>query len=60
LNKGEEIELYKRKKMIGWLVSASRKAESYPDFAALGQRVFGKKKSKVTGTQIVSEQRGAY
>ena len=60
LNKGEEIELYKRKKMIGRLVPAGPKAEAYPDFAALRQRIFGKKKSKVTGTQIVSEQRGAY
>jgi antitoxin (DNA-binding transcriptional repressor) of toxin-antitoxin stability system len=60
LNKGEEIELYKRKKMIGRLVPVRLKSEEYPDFAALRRRVFGKKKSKITGTQLVSEQRGDY
>ena len=60
LNKGEEIELYKRKKMIGRLVPVRLKSEEYPDFAALRRRIFGKKKSKITGTQLVSEQRGEY
>ena len=60
LNKGEEIELYKRKKMIGRLVPVRLKSEEYPDFAALRRRTFGKKKSKITGTQLVSEQRGEY
>jgi antitoxin (DNA-binding transcriptional repressor) of toxin-antitoxin stability system len=60
LNKGEEIELYKRKKMIGRLLPARPKAEEYPDFAALRRSVFGKKKSKVTGTNLVFEQRGEH
>ena len=58
LNKGEEIELYKRKKMIGRILPARLKKEDYPDFAALRRRIFGKKKSKITGTQLVSEERG--
>jgi antitoxin (DNA-binding transcriptional repressor) of toxin-antitoxin stability system len=58
LNKGEEIELYKRKKMIGRLVPVQLKKEDYPDFAALRRRIFGKKKSKISGTQLVSEERG--
>jgi antitoxin (DNA-binding transcriptional repressor) of toxin-antitoxin stability system len=60
LNKGEEIELYKRKKMIGRLVPARLKSEEYPDFAALSKRIFGRKKMKKTGTQLVSEERGDY
>jgi antitoxin (DNA-binding transcriptional repressor) of toxin-antitoxin stability system len=60
LNKGEEIELYKRKKMIGRLVPARLKKEEYPDFAALSKRIFGRKKMKKTGTQLVSEERGDY
>lgn len=60
LNKGEEIELYKRKKMIGRILPARLKNEDYPDFAALRRRIFGKKKNKITGTQLVSEQRGEY
>jgi len=60
LNRGEEIELYKRKKMIGRLIPAAPQGEAYPDFAANRRRIFGKKKLKVTGTQIVSESRGRY
>ena len=60
LNKGEEIELYKRKKMIGRILPAQPKKGDYPDFAALRRRIFGKKKSKITGTQLVSEDRGEY
>ena len=60
LNKGEEIELYKRKKMIGRLVPARPKAEGYPDFAALSKRIFGRKKMRKTGTEYVSEARGEY
>jgi antitoxin (DNA-binding transcriptional repressor) of toxin-antitoxin stability system len=60
LKKGEEIELYKRKKIIGRLVPIRPKAESYPDFAALRRRIFGKKKTRTTGTDLVSEARGSY
>lgn len=60
LNKGEEIHLYKRKKLIGRLVPAEPSAQDYPDFEAIRRRIFGKKKLKITGTQIVSEGRGKY
>jgi len=60
LNRGEEIDLYKRKKMIGRLIPAAPPSEAYPDFAAARLRIFGKKKLKITGTQIVSEGRGKY
>lgn len=60
LNKGEEIEVYKRKKMIGRLLPVRPKNEEYPDFAALSRRIFRRKKMKQTGTKIVSEQRGEY
>lgn len=60
LNRGEEIDLYKRKKMIGRILPVAPKPEDYPDFAALRKRIWGKKKHKITGTQLVSEQRGDY
>jgi antitoxin (DNA-binding transcriptional repressor) of toxin-antitoxin stability system len=60
LNKGEEIDLYKRKKMIGRLIPAIPRGEAYPDFDAIRRRIFGKKKHKITGTEIVSEGRGKY
>jgi antitoxin (DNA-binding transcriptional repressor) of toxin-antitoxin stability system len=60
LNKGEEIELYKRQKMIGRLLPVRLKAEAYPDFSVLRRRIFGAKKARKTGTDLVSEERGAY
>jgi len=53
LNKGEEIEVYKRKKMIGRLLPVRLKSEAYPDFAALSRRTFGGKKTKRTGSELV-------
>jgi len=60
LNKGEEIELYKRRKMIGRLLPVRPKDEAYPDFSALRRRIFGRRKARQTGTDLVSEQRGLY
>lgn len=60
LKKGEEIEVYKRRKLIGRLVPVAPKPDDYPDFAALSRRIFGKKKTRTTGTELVSEQRGPY
>lgn len=58
LNKGEEIEVCKRKKVIARLVPVRPKLEEYPDFAALQKKIFGKKKARTTGTQLVSWARG--
>jgi antitoxin (DNA-binding transcriptional repressor) of toxin-antitoxin stability system len=60
LNKGEEIELYKRQKMIGRLLPVRPKDAAYPDFSALRRRIFGTRKARKTGTDLVSEERGAY
>lgn len=60
LNKGEEVELYKRKRMIGRLLPVLPNTETYPDFSALSRRIFGTRKARKTGTELVSEQRGDY
>ena len=60
LNRGEEIALYKRQKLIARLLPVRLKAEAYPDFAALRRRIFGSKKVRKTGTDLVSEERGTY
>lgn len=60
LKKGEEITVYKRKQMIGRLLPVGPKAEAYPDFSVLRQRIFGRKKARKTGTDLVSEERGQY
>jgi antitoxin (DNA-binding transcriptional repressor) of toxin-antitoxin stability system len=56
LSKGEEIEIHKRKRVIARLSPAGPK----PDFAAISRRIFGRKKTRTTGTELVSEQRGEY
>jgi antitoxin (DNA-binding transcriptional repressor) of toxin-antitoxin stability system len=60
LNKGEEIELYKRQKMIGRLLPVRPKTAAYPDFSLLRRRIFGTRKTPKTGTDLVSEERGTY
>lgn len=60
LNKGEEIVLHKRQRVIARLLPVHPKAEAYPDFAALRRKIFGRKKARKTGTDIVSEERGRY
>jgi len=60
LNKGEEIELYKRQKIIGRLLPVRPKDEVYPDFSALRCRIFGTRRARKTGTDLVSEGRGLY
>ena len=60
LPKGEEIELYKRQKMIARLLPVGPKTGPYPDFSVLRRRIFGTRKSRKTGTDLVSEERGAY
>jgi len=60
LNKGEEIMVHKRRKMIALLLPVRPKAETYPDFSALRRRVFGAKKTRKTGTDVASEERGRY
>jgi antitoxin (DNA-binding transcriptional repressor) of toxin-antitoxin stability system len=60
LNKGEEIVLHKRQKVIARLLPVGPKAGSYPDFASLRRRIFGGKNARKTGTDLVSEERGRY
>jgi antitoxin (DNA-binding transcriptional repressor) of toxin-antitoxin stability system len=60
LRKGEAIEIRKRKKVIARLLPVRPKAEDYPDFAALRKEIFGNKKVKQTGTELVAEFRGDY
>ena len=58
LNKGEEIEVHKRKRVIARLLPVGPKAGAYPDFSALRRRIFGREKARKTGTDLVSEERG--
>jgi antitoxin (DNA-binding transcriptional repressor) of toxin-antitoxin stability system len=58
LNRGEEIVVHKRQRVIARLLPVRPKAEAYPDFTTLRRRIFGRKKARKTGTDLVSEERG--
>lgn len=60
LNRGEVIDLYKRKKMIGRLIPPQPTGEAYPDFEAISKKIFGRKKFKKTAAEILSEERGEF
>jgi antitoxin (DNA-binding transcriptional repressor) of toxin-antitoxin stability system len=60
LAKGEEIEVHKRQRAIARLVPISPTDQAYPDFAAIRRRIFGRKKMRTTGTDVVSYGRGCY
>jgi antitoxin (DNA-binding transcriptional repressor) of toxin-antitoxin stability system len=60
LNKGEEIVIHKRRKPIARMLPVRPSAEAYPDFSALSRRIFGRKRTRRTGTDVVSEGRGRY
>jgi antitoxin (DNA-binding transcriptional repressor) of toxin-antitoxin stability system len=60
LNKGEEIEVYKRQRLIGRLSPVRPQTDVYPDFSSLRRRIFGTKKTRKTGSDLVSEERGTY
>ncbi len=58
LRQGEEIEIRKRKRVLGRLVPVRPKVSDYPDFAARARKIFGKRTLPVTGAELVSWGRG--
>ena len=58
LRQGEEVEIRKRKRVVGRLVPARLKLSAYPDFSARARKIFGKKTLAVTGAELVSWGRG--
>jgi len=60
LNRGEVIEIRKRRKVIARLHPVRPKPRAYPDFAALRKQIFGNKLTPQTGTDLVAEFRGDY
>jgi antitoxin (DNA-binding transcriptional repressor) of toxin-antitoxin stability system len=60
LEKGEEIEIRKRKRVITRLVPVRPKPGEYPDFGARAREIFGDRITELTGTEIVSKGRDRY
>ena len=60
LQKGEEVEVRKRRRVVARLLPVRPRAEAYPDFAALRKKIFGKKRVRPTGTELLAEERDRY
>ena len=60
LQKGEEIEIRKRKRVIARLVPVRPKREAYPDFGARAREIFGDRVMTMTGTELMAEDRDRY
>lgn len=60
LREGEAIAITKRKRVIARLVPERPVGVKSPDFMAMLKRIYGKKKAKVTGAELVAMQRGDY
>jgi len=57
LRSGEEIRITKRRKVIARLTPEPTDRPPLPDFLAQMKEIFGDKVLKVTGAQIISEDR---
>ncbi len=62
LRQGEEIQITKRRRVIARLVPVKphRPRRRPPDFMAMLKKIYGNKVLKVTGAELVAEQRGRY
>ena len=57
LRSGEEIRITKRRKVIARLTPEPTERQPLPDFLGQMKEIFGDKVLKVTGAQIISEDR---
>ncbi len=60
LRDGEAIAITKRKRVIARLVPERPVPVKAPDFMAMLKKIYGKKKMKVSGAELVAMQRGEY
>ena len=60
LRRGETLEIRKHNKPLARLVPLSAKPPVRPDFEANAKRIFGERITKLTGTEIVAEERDRY
>jgi antitoxin (DNA-binding transcriptional repressor) of toxin-antitoxin stability system len=61
LRSGEEIEITKRRRVIARLLpERPAAAKSVPDFAKMLHDIYGDKVNRVSGAELVAEQRGRH
>jgi antitoxin (DNA-binding transcriptional repressor) of toxin-antitoxin stability system len=58
LREGGAIAITKRKRVIARLVPERPVMEKTPDFMAMLKTIYGKRKMKVSGAELVAMQRG--
>jgi antitoxin (DNA-binding transcriptional repressor) of toxin-antitoxin stability system len=57
LREGEAIAITKRKRVIAKLVPERALSGKPPDFMAMLKRIYGRKKLKVSGAELIAMQR---
>lgn len=61
LRKGEEIQITKRGRPVAVLIPVKRKvSRKRPDFLARLREIYGDKVLKVSGAELLAEERGRY
>ena len=60
LERGEEIEIRKRKRVIARLVPVRPKPTEYPDFEARARKIFGDRMTATTGTELIAADRDRF
>jgi len=60
LQRGEEIQIRKRKRVIARLLPVRPKREAYPDFEAIRKEILGDKVSRMSGAESVALERDRY
>lgn len=61
LRQGQEIQITKRKRVIATLVPAkNEKAIELPDFEAQLRKIYGSRKLKVTGAELIARDRDRF
>ena len=58
LQRGEEVEIRRRKRVIAKLVPIRSQPDSYPDFAAIQKEIFRKRKMCMAGAELAALNRG--
>lgn len=58
LREGEEVEITKRKRIIARLTPTRQKPAERPDFLERLRRIYGEKKLKVSGAELLRQERG--
>jgi antitoxin (DNA-binding transcriptional repressor) of toxin-antitoxin stability system len=58
LRDGQSIAITKRKRVIARLVPERHASKKPPDFMAMLKRIYGNKKLKVSGAELIAMQRG--